>query len=1301
MTNSALLYKGKKFLITALLPFLVLFTIGISTAQELAPTPVTEYRVDDGGNDPFNAFAVDTAGNVTFCGAGDNNATTSVPNSYLVARFANGGSLLFKDYYFTGQGSYFGPSCDMSTDGLGNSYVVLSDSYAYGRLFKYDAAGNRTVISPGGGIPESYNHGIHVTTDALNNVYVYGAGYIEKYDVNGIRLWHSPFNAPFGSIQYIALDGAGNIYATGPINLGSSTVTTAKYAPNGTLLWASNQTAAYLSLRALKLEPDGSVVLAAFKGNGTGTNNISLWKYDTTGNLLWARDPDYGISASLSDMTIDSVGNIIASAALGADILIAKYDSSGNTIWSQIFHTGITEVPRDLAIGNNDSIYVNGNGFVVKYDSAGNHLWTMGAGLDAVAMKVTVDGTMYLGGHGFVTNVDALVVKYLGNQPTLTSINVTPANPTINVGQTQQFTATGTFSDGSTRTLGWQEEAPMPTPRTDHGVGVINGIIYAVGGTPTTPNCCTPLTTLEAYDPVANTWTEKAPMPTARFNLGVAVVNGILYAMGGTNGCPCSLATVEAYDPTTDTWTTKASMPTAHSVFGTAVVNGILYVVGGTSNNSGDFLQTVEAYNPVTDTWTTKSPMPTGRDGIGIGVINGIIYAVGGTNSSYFGTLATNEAYDPVADSWTEKSPMLIPTIVGGSGVLNNLLYAVGGQGPNANTIPSNSDLATVEVYDPSSDSWSMVAPIPTPRSYTAMGVVNQTLFAVGGHNAISSSANSNVEGYTPPDIIWSNSNTTVATIDGDGLSTGLSPGISTITATAGNISGNTTLTVVSPTYTLTLNSGGTGSGTVTGAGTYNYNTQVTLTAAAGTGSTFAGWSGTGCTTGVVTVTGNITCTATFTLNSYVVSLTTAGNGTGTVTGAGTYNYNTQVTLSATASTGSTFAGWSGTGCTTGVVTITANITCTATFTLNTYTLTLTTAGLGSGTVSGAGTYNYNQTATVSATANTGSTFSGWTGPDAAACTTGSVTMTGNKACMATFTLNQVITFGALGNKTYGDAPFTVSATGGASGNPVTFTASPAGVCTSSGTNGSSISIIGVGVCIVTAHQAGTSNYNAAADVPQSFTVSKAILTVTADNKTKLLNASLPSLTATITGFKNGETLGTSGVIGSPNLTTLATATSPVGSYPITSGLGSLASNNYSFTFVNGTLVIQYVTSGLCDGDVGHTILQPINSDGTSVFKQKSTVPAKFRVCDANGVSIGTPGVVATFLLTQIVSGTVVQTVDEAVDSTTPDASFRWDSTGQQWIFNMSTKSLSANMTYYYQITLNDGSSINFLFGLK
>jgi len=93
-------------------------------------------------------------------------------------------------------------------------------------------------------------------------------------------------------------------------------------------------------------------------------------------------------------------------------------------------------------------------------------------------------------------------------------------------------------------------------------------------------------------------------------------------------------------------------------------------------------------------------------------------------------------------------------------------------------------------------------------------------------------------------------------------------------------------------------------------------------------------------------------------------------------------------------------------------------------------------------------------------------------------------------------------------------------------------------------------------------------------------------------------------------------------------------------------------------------------------------------------------VPAKFRVCNANGISIGTAGVVSSVALAQILNGTTAD-VDESVSSTSSDTSFRWDPSAQQWIFNISTTNLPAGQTYLYRIQLNDGSSINFRFGLK
>jgi hypothetical protein len=155
--------------------------------------------------------------------------------------------------------------------------------------------------------------------------------------------------------------------------------------------------------------------------------------------------------------------------------------------------------------------------------------------------------------------------------------------------------------------------------------------------------------------------------------------------------------------------------------------------------------------------------------------------------------------------------------------------------------------------------------------------------------------------------------------------------------------------------------------------------------------------------------------------------------------------------------------------------------------------------------------------------------------------------------------------------------------------------------------------------------------------------------------------------------------------------------------------VGDYPADPWTFTSPNGNYNddagtvhdnIHYATGGTCLGSPGHQILQPIDNDGSSVFKQGSTVPAKFRVCDAAGHSIGTAGVVSSFRLVQTTNGTVT-VVDEGVVSTTPDTAFRWSASDQQWIFNINTKNLSRNKTYFYRITLNDGSTIEFRFGLK
>jgi uncharacterized protein (TIGR03437 family) len=115
-------------------------------------------------------------------------------------------------------------------------------------------------------------------------------------------------------------------------------------------------------------------------------------------------------------------------------------------------------------------------------------------------------------------------------------------------------------------------------------------------------------------------------------------------------------------------------------------------------------------------------------------------------------------------------------------------------------------------------------------------------------------------------------------------------------------------------------------------------------------------------------------------------------------------------------------------------------------------------------------------------------------------------------------------------------------------------------------------------------------------------TVSKPVLTVTANNASKVAGAALPTFTATITGFVNGDTLAV--VSGAPSLTTTATAGSPAGTYPIIAALGTLSAANYTFTFVNGALTvtalptqparITVVSGSAQSGPLGNALAAPL-----------------------------------------------------------------------------------------------------------
>ncbi|GEM_PF-4678861 len=221
------------------------------------------------------------------------------------------------------------------------------------------------------------------------------------------------------------------------------------------------------------------------------------------------------------------------------------------------------------------------------------------------------------------------------------------------------------------------------------------------------------------------------------------------------------------------------------------------------------------------------------------------------------------------------------------------------------------------------------------------------------------------------------------------------------------------------PAFDLTIATDGLGSGVVTptvGVHTYASGSVVTLQAVANEGSTFEGWWGDDdCADGQVTMDANKTCTASFSLNQYGSEIATDENGSGVVTptvGVHTYYHGTVVTLEAVPNVGSTFDGWSGDAdCEDGQVTMVTDTYCVASFVLITYELNIDADGNGYGTtVPPAGQYyhDYGTIINLQANAEPGSSFVGWHGdPD---CADGSITISGNMACTATFMLDTNLT---------------------------------------------------------------------------------------------------------------------------------------------------------------------------------------------------------------------------------------------------------------------------------------------------
>jgi N-acetylneuraminic acid mutarotase len=192
------------------------------------------------------------------------------------------------------------------------------------------------------------------------------------------------------------------------------------------------------------------------------------------------------------------------------------------------------------------------------------------------------------------------------------------------------------------------------------------------------------------------------------------IVNGVLYLVGHSS--PATFA----YDLARQVWISNVPQrPFTGDHHAAEVVDGKLYLFGGLGGGSEG---KVQIFNPYTQQWTLGANMPFASGSASTALIRGKVYVAGGIVGST--TVAAAAVYDPVTNMWASIAPMPDGRNHAASGTDGRLFYVFGGRGPGSgegNFVAQGFD--DVQIYDPVAASWttssapdSMIAPLPQKR---------------------------------------------------------------------------------------------------------------------------------------------------------------------------------------------------------------------------------------------------------------------------------------------------------------------------------------------------------------------------------------------------------------------------------------------------------------------------------------------------------------------------------------------------------------------------------------------------------
>ena len=274
----------------------------------------------------------------------------------------------------------------------------------------------------------------------------------------------------------------------------------------------------------------------------------------------------------------------------------------------------------------------------------------------------------------------------------------------------------------------WEAVAGLEIPRSEYAATVLDGRIYVAGGFGAELS-------FDRYDPAADTWERLVDLPEPRHHLCLVALGEYIYLAGGLNAeANVAQSSFWRFDPAGNSWESLPPLPQgARGSLGGGAIETALYIVGGSSHDlAGPATNDLARFDPAEDRWDLLSPMPTAREHLGVAVASGMLIAVGGRDGSHEdpAMLEATEIYDPDTDTWSIGAPM--PTPRAGAGVASDgsAVYVLGGERFSDGEPVT---IGAVERYDPLENLWSQLPDMPVARHGVAAAVVDSSLYAIGG----------------------------------------------------------------------------------------------------------------------------------------------------------------------------------------------------------------------------------------------------------------------------------------------------------------------------------------------------------------------------------------------------------------------------------------------------------------------------------------------------------------------------------------------------------------------------------------